>query len=61
MLAALEIAIYLKYDNIQAPAIMGSFVGILLVYYIPPAMSMIPLFILIVNIGVVIYSIATRR
>lgn len=61
MLAALEIAIYLKYDNIQAPAIMGSFIGILMVYYIPPAISMIPLGILIMNIAVVIYSVLFSR
>ena len=61
MLAALEIAIYLKYDNFQAPAIMGSFIGALMTYYIPPAMSMLPLGILIVNIAVVIYSALFSR
>ena len=61
MLAVLEIVIYLQYDNIQAPAIMGAFVGALLIAYLPPGMYMIPVGILIINIAVVIYSAIMRR
>lgn len=60
MLAALEISIAIKYDNLLAPSTLGLFVGVLMIALIPPEAYIIPLFIFLVNGGTVLYSIFIR-
>lgn len=61
MLASLEITIFIKYDNLLAPTIMGTFAGILMISFLPPVAWGIPITILIINVAAVIYSTFTRE
>lgn len=60
MLAALEISIAVKYDNILAPSTLGLFLSILMIALVPPEVRLIPLFIFLVNGGIVMYSMFIR-
>jgi hypothetical protein len=60
MLAATEISIAIRYDNIMAPSVLGLFAGVLMIATLPPEAYIIPLFIFIVNGGTVLYSMYIR-
>ena len=60
MLATLEIVIFLKYDNILAPSLLGLFVGVLMIAYLPIAAWAVPLGIIIVNTAAMLYTVLER-
>lgn len=60
MLAALEISIAIKYDNILAPSTLGLFVSVLMIALLPGEAYIIPIFIFLVNGGIVLYSMYIR-
>jgi hypothetical protein len=59
-LLALELAVMLRYDNMLAPSVIGIIVGVVMIPYLPPAVSIVPIIILAVNIGAALYSVIFR-
>lgn len=56
MLFTFEILLIIKFDNLLIPSVIGIIVGMTMLNYLPPELSMIPVVILILNISAVLYS-----
>lgn len=60
MILILEISIFLKYDNMIAPSIFGVFIGSLMIPFMPPSVTIVPILIIVVNFAAVLYAVAFR-
>ncbi len=60
MIFALEMVIMVKYDNIVAPAVMGIFLGTLMIGLMPPGIMFIVAIIIVVNAAAILYAIFFR-
>ena len=61
VIAVFEIFIVVKYDNILAASLFGMVNGLLMIGLLPTAIWSLPVFIFLVNGGVVLYSLVTRE
>jgi len=59
-LAAIEIALYIEYENIIGVASLGLFSSIFLIAYLPPAFVTIPTFIFVINAAFMLYAVLKR-
>jgi len=55
-LAAIEIAVAIKFSNVTLPTVMGMLISILMVNYLPVEMWLVPIGILSVNMAALIYA-----
>ncbi len=60
MIFALELIIMVKYDNIVSPAVMGIFLGTLMIGLMPPGIMFIVAIILVVNFAAILYAVIFR-
>lgn len=56
VLAAFEVSIAIKFENITAPAVIGLFISILMINYFPPEVKLLPILIFIINAAAIIYK-----
>ncbi len=61
MLFAFEIMLFIKLDNMVAPAIMGVFLSVLMIALLPPSTMTVVIFVLAINLGVVVYNSVVRE
>jgi len=56
----LQITIFIKYNNLLAPSVMGIIASVAMIGLLPQAMSSFPIFMLIGNIAATLYAVFTR-
>lgn len=61
MLLAFQITLYIKYENTNAPAVLGAFTGLLMLSLLPAEAWSISLGVLIFNIAIILYSVYHLR
>jgi hypothetical protein len=60
MLFALEIGMFVKYENLLGPSVFGILIGLLMLPLLPPAAWTVPILVLIVNFASVMYAVIFR-
>ena len=60
-LMAVELAIYIKFENITAPAMLGTVFSVLMIFYMPVVAQDILILIAVGNIVALIYNVLTKN
>jgi hypothetical protein len=60
MLLAVELALFIRYENYVGPAVLGILFSTMMIVILPPATIMIPILLLAFNLGIVIYKSVIR-
>jgi hypothetical protein len=61
VLAALEIGILIKYDNVLAPSLLGMFLSILMISQMPALGMWVHIVIFVVNLAGLLYGLFIRE